>query len=102
MRREVQEYFMSINIPLMELYGMSESSGCHTLNLLQLDECRVGSCGKPIRGVQLKIVDPDENGEGEVSWGDPSHGKWFLRDMLRAFMWKCIWVVYKQQGCTCM
>ena len=67
-RREVHDYFMSINIPLMELYGMSESSGPHTLNLIQQDGWRVGSCGKPIKGVQLKIADPDENGDGEVSW----------------------------------
>ena len=68
MRREVHDYFMSINIPLMELYGMSESSGPHTLNLIQPDGWRVGSCGKAIKGVQLKIADPDENGDGEVSW----------------------------------
>ena len=68
MRRKVHEYFMSINIPLMELYGMSETSGPHTLNLIQPDGWKVGSCGKPIKGVQLKIADPDENGEGEVSW----------------------------------
>lgn len=67
-RREVHDYFMSINIPLMELYGMSESSGPHTLNLIQQDGWRVGSCGKAIKGVQLKISDPDEDGEGEVSW----------------------------------
>ena len=68
MRREVHDYFMSINIPLMELYGMSESSGPHTLNLMQPDRWRVGSCGKTIEGVQLKIFNPDENGEGEVSY----------------------------------
>ena len=69
MRMEVHEYFMSINIQIMELYGMSESSGPHTLNLIQPDAIgwKVGSCGKPIKGVQLKIADPDENGEGEVS-----------------------------------
>lgn len=57
---------MSINIPLMELYGMSESSGPHTLNLIQQNMWRVGSCGKPIKGVQLKIFNPDDKGEGEV------------------------------------
>ena len=67
MRREVLEYFMSINIPLMELYGMTESSGSHTLNLIQPDGWKFGSCGKTIMGVQMKIADPDENGEGEVS-----------------------------------
>lgn len=26
------EYFMSLNMPMMELYGMSESSGPHTIS----------------------------------------------------------------------
>ena len=43
--REVHDYFMSIDIQLMELYGLSESSGCLTLNLMQQDRCKVGSCG---------------------------------------------------------
>ena len=76
MRMDVHDFFMSINIQLMELYGMSESSGPHTLNLIQQDAIgwKVGSCGKTIMGVQLKIVDPDgnmereEGKEGEVSW----------------------------------
>ena len=68
MRRDVHDYYMSINIPLMEMYGQSECSGNHTINLIQQDRWRVGSCGKPIIGVQLKIFNPDKNGEGEVSW----------------------------------
>lgn len=31
--RETLEYFMSLNLPLMELYGMSESSGPHTVSV---------------------------------------------------------------------
>lgn len=31
--KETLEYFMSLNIPLMEVYGMSESSGPHTVSL---------------------------------------------------------------------
>ena len=67
MHMEVHKYFMSINIQIMELYGMSESSGPHTLNVIQPDGWKVGSCGRPIRGVQLKICKPNDNGEGEVS-----------------------------------
>ena len=33
MTRETLEYFMSLNLPLLELYGMSESSGPHTVSL---------------------------------------------------------------------
>ena len=63
---DVHNYFMSINIQLMELYGLSESSGCLTLNLMRQNKWKVGSCGKPIKGVQLKIAD-NRYGEGEVS-----------------------------------
>lgn len=31
--KETLEYFMSLNIPVMELYGMSESSGPHTISM---------------------------------------------------------------------
>lgn len=30
--KDTLEYFMSLNIPVMELYGMSESSGPHTIS----------------------------------------------------------------------
>lgn len=31
--RETLEFFLSLNIPVLELYGMSESSGPHTISL---------------------------------------------------------------------
>lgn len=37
--RETLEYFLSLNIPVKELYGMSESSGPHTVSI---DEYRIG------------------------------------------------------------
>ena len=30
--KETLEYFMSLNLPLFELYGMSESTGPHTIS----------------------------------------------------------------------
>ena len=59
------EFFMSINIPVLELYGMSENSGPHSFN--QIQRWRVGSVGHSMSGVRLKIDNPDENGEGEVT-----------------------------------
>ena len=55
---------MSINIPLLELYGMSENAGPHSLNMIH--EWRLGSVGHSMKGAYLKIDSPDENGEGEV------------------------------------
>ena len=63
---EVLNYFMSVNIPLLEGYGMSENTGAHALNRFDLGYWCSGSVGRPMEGVEVKIVSPDENGEGEV------------------------------------
>ena len=72
--RSTIEYFMSINIPLLELYGTSENTGPHSLNMI--NEWRLGSVGHSIKGTYLKIDQPDENGEGEVDFF------FFLRELL--------------------
>ncbi|XP_012733922.2 long-chain-fatty-acid--CoA ligase ACSBG2 isoform X2 [Fundulus heteroclitus] len=65
--KETLEYFMSLNIPVKELYGMSESSGPHTISI---NEYRIGSCGKVIPGCKTKLENPDEDGNGEICfWG---------------------------------
>ena len=64
---ETLEYFISFNIPLLECYGMSESTGLHTANTEASNLWRAGSCGRNIKGVETKIDHPDENGYGEVS-----------------------------------
>ena len=61
--RSVLEYFMSINMPVLELYGMSENTGPETIN--QMAMWRLGSVGHPIHGAQVKIDNPVD-GEGEV------------------------------------
>ena len=54
---------MSINMPVLELYGMSENTGPETIN--QLSRWRLGSVGHPIHGAQVKLDNPVD-GEGEV------------------------------------
>ena len=68
-RHEVVEYFMSFNIPILEWYGMTESTGPHTANIRDKKhtQWKVGSCGVNISGVETEIDHPDENGNGEVS-----------------------------------
>eukprot|EP00118_Oscarella_pearsei_P017797 m.178902 g.178902 ORF g.178902 m.178902 type:complete len:705 (+) comp39196_c0_seq8:124-2238(+) len=63
--REAHEFFQSVNLPLCEAYGMSESTGPHTMALPW--KKRLGTCG-PIfsDGAKSKIVNPDEKGNGEV------------------------------------
>lgn len=57
---DVIEYFMSLDMRIMEIYGMSECSGPQTTNLK--NQQRVGSIGKDIVGFHTKI-DPVE---GEI------------------------------------
>ena len=65
--RETLEFFMAFDIPLLELYGMSESTGLQRVNIRKFARWRAGSCGKNISGVEIKIGNPDEHGDVEVS-----------------------------------
>lgn len=57
-------YFLSLNILLHKLYGMTESTGPTTVTTERT--LRFGSNGYAIAGIDIKIEDPDENGIGEV------------------------------------
>ncbi|XP_054645190.1 long-chain-fatty-acid--CoA ligase ACSBG2 isoform X2 [Dunckerocampus dactyliophorus] len=66
--RDTLEFFLSLDIPLYELYGMSESTGPHTVSLP--DAFRLTSCGKELPGCKTKLHNPDEDGNGEICfWG---------------------------------
>ncbi|CAI9577656.1 unnamed protein product [Staurois parvus] len=66
--KDTLEFFLSLNIPVYELYGMSESSGPHTISLP--DAFRIMSCGKVISGCRTQIYQPDSDGSGEILfWG---------------------------------
>jgi long-chain-fatty-acid--CoA ligase ACSBG len=65
-KMETMEYFMSVNIPLMNVYGMSESSGPHTVCRMSPNRWNSASAGKDMDGVRTKILDPDADGEGEI------------------------------------
>ncbi|NWV06602.1 ACBG2 ligase, partial [Ptilonorhynchus violaceus] len=62
--RETLEFFLSLNILVLELYGMSESSGPHTMSLPHA--FKLGSCGKELLGCHTLIHKPDRDGIGEI------------------------------------
>ncbi|XP_062452372.1 long-chain-fatty-acid--CoA ligase ACSBG2 [Rhea pennata] len=62
--KETLEFFLSLNIPVYELYGMSESSGPHTISLPHA--FKLSSCGKEITGCRTLIHKPDGEGNGEI------------------------------------
>lgn len=58
------EFFASLGIPLLNTYGMSETTGGHTLHTPL--SYKLETAGVPAPGTELKILNPDENGEGEI------------------------------------
>lgn len=66
--KDTLDYFMSLNVPILEIYGMSESSGPHTVS--RNEEYRITSCGKVMPGCKTKLDKPDADGSGEICfWG---------------------------------
>ena len=61
---EVIEFFRAIGVPLVEVYGMSETTGVHTVN--PPAAVRIGTAGTHLPGVETKLSD-----EGEVLMRGP-------------------------------
>ena len=55
---EVLEYFGALCLPILELWGMSETSAVSTVNPPHAP--RAGTCGLPLPGVELKIAEDGE------------------------------------------
>jgi long-chain acyl-CoA synthetase len=66
---EILEFFYACGVPIMEGYGMTETSTVATVNTLEA--FRFGSVGKPLPGVEIKI-----DGDGEILLRGPNmmHG----------------------------
>ena len=58
------DYFRSLHLRIYDLYGASEATGPLTCNVP--GTYKRGSSGKPFPGVEMKIVNPDSTGEGEL------------------------------------
>ncbi len=75
---DLVKFFMTIGIPLFELYGMSETTGPATTNVH--DAFKIGSVGKPLPGVEVKIA---EDGELSMRGGVITKGYYKLDDATR-------------------
>ena len=63
LHKETHDFFLELELSLLELYGMSESTLPQTTNL---DGARkLGSCGHSTSGVQVEIVNRDEYKESQ-------------------------------------
>ncbi|MBC7660577.1 MAG: AMP-binding protein [Chitinophagaceae bacterium] len=61
---DIHEFFDRIGVPVIQGYGLSESSPVLTLNSLEGD--RRGSCGQALVDTEIRILNPDERGIGDI------------------------------------
>ncbi|PYE15880.1 long-subunit acyl-CoA synthetase (AMP-forming) [Williamsia limnetica] len=55
---EVIEFFVGLGIPVIEVWGLSETTGAATKTTV--DNLKVGTVGKPVEGVEIKLAEDGE------------------------------------------
>ncbi|XP_059579546.1 long-chain-fatty-acid--CoA ligase ACSBG2 [Alligator mississippiensis] len=66
--KDTLEFFMSLHLPLLDMFGLSETNGPYSTCTPQ--SCRILSCGKELPGCRSRIEEPDAEGTGELCcWG---------------------------------
>ena len=61
----MMEFFHDLGIPIYNGYGCTEA--CTAITLNDLRPFRPDTVGKPVRGMEIRIVEPDADGIGEVA-----------------------------------
>jgi long-chain acyl-CoA synthetase len=59
------KFFYDLGVPVANGYGLTEAGTALTLN--DFKPFRADTVGKPLPGVELRILNPDEDGVGEVA-----------------------------------
>jgi len=65
MEPSTMQFFYDLGIPVVNGYGLTEAGTALTLN--DLKPFRADTVGKPLPGVELRILNPDEDGIGQVA-----------------------------------
>ncbi len=78
LNQDIIDTFDAIGITILNGYGITECAPLITCNRNRYQKS--GSVGTPIIGEQVKIRDPDENGEGEICVKGPNVMLGYFRD----------------------
>jgi long-chain acyl-CoA synthetase len=72
------KFFLAMGVPLRQLYGQTELSGAYTLQDGQGIDTE--SSGLPFDDTEIRIVDPDANGVGEIETRHAGMFKGYFRN----------------------
>ena len=72
------QFFYDLGIPVANGYGLTEA--CTVLTVNDLKPFRADTVGKPLPGVELRILKPDVDGIGEVAAKSPTIMSHYLDD----------------------
>ncbi len=75
---KISREFRWLGIKMLQGYGLTEASPVLTIN--PVDEPVDESIGKPLSGVEVRILEPDENGVGELAFRGPMIMKGYYED----------------------
>ena len=64
MAANVREFYSRLNMPVLSLYGLSETSAATTFH--EFPFCKLDTAGRAMPGTKLRIYNQDEFGEGEI------------------------------------
>jgi long-chain acyl-CoA synthetase len=65
MEPSTMQFFYDLGVPVVNGYGLTEAGTALTLN--DLKPFRADTVGKPLPGVELRVLSPDSEGVGEVA-----------------------------------
>ncbi len=63
-KKSTIDFFSTIGLPIYEGYGITETGPVISVN--RVDDWKPGSVGKPFAGIEVKINEPNDKGEGEI------------------------------------
>ena len=70
---QVLEFFWTLGVPVYEIYGQTENTAVCTL--MPFDDVRIGTVGRPLEGVELKIAE-----DGEILTRSPAVFAGYYKD----------------------
>jgi long-chain acyl-CoA synthetase len=75
---KVAQEFYDFGFTILQGYGLTETTGAATATTVEDNE--LGSVGKPLPGVEVRVMDPDSAGVGEIAIRGPIVMKGYYRN----------------------